>query len=266
MHNRRNYPSVILINDCAASGDEESLKYFHYYSLPHCFIVTRNCVRSLSYLASRSHITDFPLLFLPHSLPCTRVPEHSSLLTTTISSKCSLSKSAPNKYYFFKFIFMHFAWHILGHVLKKGTRHVPAQFVRPKTNRECNIIIKWMNTTRYVTHLYSQLANAFMLAWPYGFPRVMSSFSFTDKEAGPPMDADENIVSPTFNDDGSCNNGWVCEHRWRPIYAMVQFRNVVEGIISIYINKPESSSIQLVLIFVSLVCLLLTLITFKIAY
>ena len=30
------------------------------------------------------------------------------------------------------------------------------------------------------------LANVFMLAWPYGYPKVMSSFAFEDREAGPP--------------------------------------------------------------------------------
>lgn len=27
--------------------------------------------------------------------------------------------------------------------------------------------------------------------------------------------------------DNTCGNGWVCEHRWRQIYSMVMFRNVV---------------------------------------
>ncbi|KAI8436619.1 hypothetical protein MSG28_010127 [Choristoneura fumiferana] len=29
--------------------------------------------------------------------------------------------------------------------------------------------------------------------------------------------------------DNSCGNGWVCEHRWRQIYSMVDFRNVAAG-------------------------------------
>jgi alpha-amylase len=69
-----------------------------------------------------------------------------------------------------------------------------------------------------------KMATAFHLAWPFGIPRIMSSFSFTDTDAGPPND-NGNLRSPTFNADGSCNNGWVCEHRWRQIYNMVGFRN-----------------------------------------
>ncbi|KAI5635033.1 alpha amylase, catalytic domain-containing protein [Phthorimaea operculella] len=72
-------------------------------------------------------------------------------------------------------------------------------------------------------------AIAFMLAHPYGQPQLMSSFSFTDSEAGPPMDNNGNIISPSINSDGSCGNGWVCEHRWRQIYSMVAFRNVAAG-------------------------------------
>jgi hypothetical protein len=75
-----------------------------------------------------------------------------------------------------------------------------------------------------------QMAVAFMLAWPYGYPRVMSSFFFDDPNQGPPQDSNENILSPTINSDGTCGNGWVCEHRWRQISNMVQFMNVVAGI------------------------------------
>lgn len=42
-------------------------------------------------------------------------------------------------------------------------------------------------------------AIAFMLAHPYGEPQLMSSFDFTDTEAGPPQDGSGNIISPTIN-------------------------------------------------------------------
>jgi alpha-amylase len=51
------------------------------------------------------------------------------------------------------------------------------------------------------------LAEAFMLAWPYGVPQVMSSFSFSNPDQGPPA-AGNGTTSPV-----SCGNGWVCEHR-----------------------------------------------------
>lgn len=70
-----------------------------------------------------------------------------------------------------------------------------------------------------------------MLAHPYGgtHTRVMSSFSFTDKDQPPPQDHNQNLISPGFNPDGTCTNGWVCEHRWRQIFNMVGFRNAVKG-------------------------------------
>ena len=69
-----------------------------------------------------------------------------------------------------------------------------------------------------------KMASAFHLAFPYGIPRVMSSFTFSNNDAGPP--ADNNVIrTPTFNADGSCNNGWACEHRWRQISNMIKFRN-----------------------------------------
>lgn len=74
-----------------------------------------------------------------------------------------------------------------------------------------------------------RMAVAFHLAFPYGIPRIMSSFAFESRSQGPPHDGNYNTLSPTFNADGSCNNGWVCEHRWQQTVNMVSFRNTVEG-------------------------------------
>lgn len=65
--------------------------------------------------------------------------------------------------------------------------------------------------THRESHLYS-LANIFMLAWPYGLPKVMSSFFFNDSDQGPPSGKVE------------CYKDWACEHRWTSIKAMVGFR------------------------------------------
>ncbi len=68
------------------------------------------------------------------------------------------------------------------------------------------------------------LANAFMLAWPYGTPRVMSSYTFSDPDAGPPAD------SSGATDDVDCSAAaWQCEHRQPRIANMVGFHNVVQG-------------------------------------
>jgi alpha-amylase len=72
-------------------------------------------------------------------------------------------------------------------------------------------------------------ATAFNLANDFGIPRLMSSFYFDHRDQGPPADASFHILTPTFDADGQCNNGWVCEHRWKPIRNMVSFRNAVKG-------------------------------------
>jgi alpha-amylase len=71
------------------------------------------------------------------------------------------------------------------------------------------------------------MAQAFSLAHPYGVKRIMSSFAYEDRNQGPPADKDENIISPEFDEDGNCTNGWVCEHRWHAIASMVEFMDVV---------------------------------------
>lgn len=74
-----------------------------------------------------------------------------------------------------------------------------------------------------------KMATAFAAAFPFGQLRIMSSFFFDDSDQGPPEDANNNIISPSINPDGSCGNGWVCEHRWRQITNMINFRNVCWG-------------------------------------
>ncbi len=68
------------------------------------------------------------------------------------------------------------------------------------------------------------LANAFMLAWPYGSAKVMSSYDFTNNDAGPPSDG-----SGRTHDATCFSGGWICEHRWQVIANMVGFHNSVRG-------------------------------------
>ncbi|XP_047029612.1 alpha-amylase 4N-like isoform X2 [Helicoverpa zea] len=70
-------------------------------------------------------------------------------------------------------------------------------------------------------------ALAFLLAHPYGQPRMTSSFYFNSFDDGPPADSEGNIISPTIDENGMCDENWVCEHRWGPVYRMVAFRNEV---------------------------------------
>jgi len=72
------------------------------------------------------------------------------------------------------------------------------------------------------------LANVFMLAWPHGHPKVMSSYRFTDFDAGPPATA-SGETRPSLDPDGSCAEGWECEHRRPAILGMMAFRNHTHG-------------------------------------
>jgi alpha-amylase len=73
------------------------------------------------------------------------------------------------------------------------------------------------------------LTNVFMLAWPYGYPKIMSSYDFTDTNAGPPADANGNTDDIYANGTPNCFNEWKCEHRWLAITNMVEFRNVTSS-------------------------------------
>lgn len=79
-----------------------------------------------------------------------------------------------------------------------------------------------------------KISTAFMLAHPYGFPRIMSSYRWDraggqNDWMGPPHNSDMSTKDVLIKPDMSCLNGWVCEHRWRQIFNMVAFRNVVAG-------------------------------------
>ncbi|KAF8751881.1 Alpha-amylase [Rhizoctonia solani] len=74
------------------------------------------------------------------------------------------------------------------------------------------------------------LAHIFMLAYPYGTPTVLSSYTFSDNDAGSPS-----------NGAGSCSgsggaNGWQCQHRWNAIAGMVKWRNGVTGSVNNWVS------------------------------
>ncbi|XP_071852491.1 alpha-amylase-like [Apostichopus japonicus] len=71
-----------------------------------------------------------------------------------------------------------------------------------------------------------KIASTFMLAYDYGVTRLMSSFAFSDRDQGAP--GNDPYFDSTY---GACSSssGWVCEHRWREIRNMVEFRNTCEG-------------------------------------
>lgn len=80
------------------------------------------------------------------------------------------------------------------------------------------------------------LGLTFMLAWPYGTPSLMSSFTFENGDQGPPAVAEDGWRTlPVHGEAGlGClaegaydTDGWVCEHRWPLVTAMVDFRKAM---------------------------------------
>jgi alpha-amylase len=90
-----------------------------------------------------------------------------------------------------------------------------------------------------------ELASVFMLAWPYGYPSVMSSYGFdrtsgAGRDVGPPSDGggsthpvyelgagEPSCVAAPFN--ATTTQGWICEHRLRSVANMVGFRKTTAG-------------------------------------
>ena len=81
------------------------------------------------------------------------------------------------------------------------------------------------NVLTYKDGQHYNMANYFMLAHPYGYPKVMSSYYFTDTDAGPPSTPVHSDSTVNCDDDSN----WVCEHRRTGIAGMVAFRNTAEG-------------------------------------
>ncbi len=66
------------------------------------------------------------------------------------------------------------------------------------------------------------LANAFMLAWPYGRPKVLSGYAFAAYDQPPPSDPRGHAL------DAVCGVGqWRCEHSRPGIAGMIGFRGQV---------------------------------------
>jgi alpha-amylase len=76
-----------------------------------------------------------------------------------------------------------------------------------------------------------RLAHVWMLAQPYGYPKVMSGYAFNSRDLGPPSDPSGStypVACPERMEDARPGD-WVCEHRDVAIGAMVSFRRVVAG-------------------------------------
>lgn len=79
-----------------------------------------------------------------------------------------------------------------------------------------------------------RVANVWMLAQPYGYPSILSSYAFNcpaGNSMGPPSDGGghTNDVSCAASLETATVGTWVCEHRDPYLRNMVSFRRVVAG-------------------------------------
>jgi alpha-amylase len=79
-----------------------------------------------------------------------------------------------------------------------------------------------------------RIANVWMLAQPYGYPSILSSYAFdcpAGNAMGPPSDADgwTTAVTCASSLETAAIGQWVCEQRDPSILNMVAFRKVVAG-------------------------------------
>ncbi len=94
------------------------------------------------------------------------------------------------------------------------------------TQHQCGISYRDGNVFR--------VANVWMLAQPYGYPSILSSYAFDcpgGNSVGPPSDAggNTNDVTCASSLETATIGQWVCEHRDPYIRNMVRFRRVVAG-------------------------------------
>lgn len=75
-----------------------------------------------------------------------------------------------------------------------------------------------------------QLANAFMLAYDYGTPRLLSDYKWDVNDNGAPGATATSV--PDVDMDKACSTNdsdWNCEQRWTSTRGMIAFRNYING-------------------------------------
>lgn len=68
------------------------------------------------------------------------------------------------------------------------------------------------------------LAQIFMLTYPFGYPQIYSSYHFNNYDDGPPVD--QNLFTKDILDsENNCTAPFICEHRFSYVNNLVKFRN-----------------------------------------
>jgi alpha-amylase len=68
------------------------------------------------------------------------------------------------------------------------------------------------------------LAQVFMLTYPFGYPQLYSSYKFQNYDDGPPVGS--NLMTlPMLDSSAECIAPFMCEHKRKYVNALVNFRN-----------------------------------------
>ena len=112
----------------------------------------------------------------------------------------------------------------------ENLKHITDKLI--PSNKAAIFVTNWDterdNATRVLTYKDGdryELANAFMLAYPYGTPNIYSGYKFTQRDVGAPGATDTSVPDATCGKDSQ----WQCTQRWTSIRGMVGFYNAVQG-------------------------------------
>ncbi len=71
------------------------------------------------------------------------------------------------------------------------------------------------------------LAQVFMLTYPFGYPQLYSSYRFDNFDDGPPLDS-QKLTQPILNEDLTCRTPFMCQHKRSYVNRLVKFRNIAD--------------------------------------
>ncbi|RYQ04475.1 Amylopullulanase [Bifidobacterium pseudolongum subsp. globosum] len=103
-------------------------------------------------------------------------------------------------------------------------------------SKDANVFVTNWDTARndgaitYKNDSMYALANAFMLAYDYGTPRLLSDYKYDDNAAGAPGATATAVPDVDFDQACSTKDGdWNCQQRWTTTRGMIAFHNYVDG-------------------------------------
>ena len=104
------------------------------------------------------------------------------------------------------------------------------------SSEDANVFVTNWDTARnegaltYKDGAKYQLANAFMLAYDYGTPRLLSDYKWSNGDDGAPGATATSVPDVDMDKVCSTNDSdWNCEQRWTSTRGMIALRNYVNG-------------------------------------